>query len=165
MCCARQLPASSQRFSAFHPTLGTEKKVLSALTLSVLTVELALIRAGLDGSSRWQAFRLLPFPTPNLAHYFMNERGQVMPQWKWISNLPECMAQPACLLPASPSDRLSPSLPPYRGYELLEYQQLSCKGPRTDKKQTTRSKRNRHTGSTKTEGFSIPHALGVTWIT
>lgn len=81
-----------------------------------------------------------------------------------ISNLPECRAQHACLLRCWALSFLS--LPPYRGCELLVNQQLSCKDRRLDRqKQTTRSQRNRHTGSTETEGFSISHALRVTLIT
>lgn len=81
-----------------------------------------------------------------------------------ISNLPECRVQHACLLRCWALSFLS--LPPYRGCELLVNQQLSCKDRRLDRqKQTTRSQRNRHTGSTETEGLSISHALRVTLIT
>lgn len=59
------------------------------------------------------------------------ERGQVKPQWMEISNLPECMAQPACLLRCWSLSFLP--LPPYHGCELLEYQQLSCKDAWTDR--------------------------------
>lgn len=81
-----------------------------------------------------------------------------------ISNLPECRAQHACLLRCWALSFLS--LSPYRGCELLVNQQLSCKDRRLDRqKQTTRSQRKRHAGSTETEGFSISHALRVTLIT
>lgn len=46
---------------------------------------------------------------------------------------------PACLL-AEVLGSLLPSLPPYSGYELLEYQQLSYKGAWTDRNKLPEAK-------------------------